>query len=132
MEADQRTLCPPYSRPPQTNKSRGDELQAAWIANAPLRSHDVDHACVRGTKLKLNGKLWQVRAKKAGLTQRQLACLCGVSENAMSSQLRGQWRTPQYVKTVIRAWEMLTPEQQDGLLAAADRDQSEDDQSSPR
>lgn len=70
----------------------------------------------------MDNEPWQRRAKLAGLNQKTLAKLLGVAENTVSLQLRGKWATgtPQYVKTVILAWERLTPEAREALLAAAD------------
>ena len=51
----------------------------------------------------------QVRAKEAGLSQKRLAELLGVTDNTASLQLRGRWKTgtPRYVIAVLLAWEML-------------------------
>jgi transcriptional regulator with XRE-family HTH domain len=70
----------------------------------------------------MDNEPWQRRAKLAGLSQKTLAKLLGVAENTVSLQLRGKWATgtPQYVKTVILAWERLSPEAREALLAAAD------------
>lgn len=66
-------------------------------------------------------ELWQVRARQAGLSQKALALLAGVAENTVSRQLRGQFgAVPNYLKTIIRAWEMLTDEQREALRAAAE------------
>lgn len=68
---------------------------------------------------------WQRRAKLAGLSQKTLAKLLGVAENTVSMQLRGKWQngqTPRYVKTVILAWERLSPEARAFLLEASDED----------
>lgn len=70
----------------------------------------------------MDNEPWQRRAKLAGLSQKTLAKLLGVAENTVSLQLRGKWATgtPQYVKTVILAWERLSPEARESLLSAAD------------
>jgi transcriptional regulator with XRE-family HTH domain len=62
---------------------------------------------------------WQMRAKSAGLSQKALAKLLGVAENTVSLQLRGKWATgtPQYVKTVILAWEKLSHEARQQIIA---------------
>lgn len=51
----------------------------------------------------------QMRAKQAGLAQKRLAQILGVSENTASLQLRGKWEsgTPRYVIAAIIAWELL-------------------------
>lgn len=66
---------------------------------------------------------WQRRAKLAGLSQITLAKLLGVAPNTVSLQLRGKWQTgvPQYVKTVILAWERLSPAARAELLDLADQ-----------
>lgn len=65
---------------------------------------------------------WQKRAKRAGLSQKELARLLGVAENTVSLQLRGKWQsgTPRYVKTLIRAWELLPQAQRETLMDGAD------------
>lgn len=52
----------------------------------------------------------QARAKRAGLPQKRLATLLGVSENTVSLQLRGKWEsgTPRYVIAAIIAWELMS------------------------
>jgi len=51
----------------------------------------------------------QQRAKRAGLPQKRLAQIVGVSENTASLQLRGKWEsgTPRYVVAALIAWELL-------------------------
>lgn len=70
--------------------------------------------------LGMEGHPWQRRAKVAGLTQRDLARLLGKSEIAVSRGLRGHWRSgvPRYLKAVISAWELMTPEQREAWLRA--------------
>lgn len=72
--------------------------------------------------LPMDGEPWQKRAKRAGLSQKDLARLLGVAENTVSLQLRGRWQsgTPRYVKTAIRAWEMLPQAQREALLDGAE------------
>ena len=67
---------------------------------------------------------WQKRAKKAGLSQKALARLLGVSENTVSLQLRGKWQSgiPRYVMFAIRAWERLPQKDRDELDDLAERD----------
>lgn len=64
-----------------------------------------------------SGESWQQRARMAGLNQKMLAKLLGVSENTVSQQLRGKWQsgTPQYVKTMIVAWSRLPPEKREAI-----------------
>ena len=63
---------------------------------------------------------WQTRARMAGLTQRQLARLVGLTDGTLSKQLTGRWPSglSQSVKTVIMAWERLTPEAKAAILAS--------------
>ncbi|WP_449411129.1 helix-turn-helix domain-containing protein [Methylobacterium komagatae] len=70
----------------------------------------------------MDNEPWQKRAKRAGLSQKELARLLGVAENTVSLQLRGRWQsgTPRYVKTLIRAWEMLSQAQREALMDGAD------------
>ncbi|TSD87017.1 hypothetical protein FFK22_019190 [Mycobacterium sp. KBS0706] len=72
---------------------------------------------------------WQIRAKKAGLTQRLLARLLGHHERTVSSQLRGHWQSgvPQHVKAAIIVWEMLAPEQRQQWLAAVEHERAVSD-----
>jgi hypothetical protein len=68
---------------------------------------------------------WQMRARNAGLKQQTLALLAGVTPTTASLQLRGlnsDQATPIYIRTIVRAWEMLTPEQRDELRQAAQDD----------
>jgi predicted transcriptional regulator len=74
----------------------------------------------------MEGHPWQRRAKEAGLSQKRLAELLGVSEKAVSKGLRGLWQggVPRYMKLVILCWRALTPEQRRRVLAdleSADR-----------
>lgn len=64
---------------------------------------------------------WQARAKRAGLSQKQLAEILGVAANTVSQQLRGRWQsgTPQYVKSMIVAWENMSLDARDRVLAEA-------------
>ncbi|WP_128755478.1 hypothetical protein [Metarhizobium album] len=66
----------------------------------------------------MDNEPWQKRAKLAGLNQKTLAKLLGVAENTVSKQLRGIWATgtPQYVKTMIYAWERMTPTAKQEIL----------------
>ncbi|WP_188907973.1 helix-turn-helix domain-containing protein [Aureimonas endophytica] len=68
---------------------------------------------------------WQQRAKRAGLTQKRLAALLGVAPNTVSRQLRGQFgsEVPRYVKTVIRAYEMLPQREREELSRLAESDE---------
>lgn len=55
----------------------------------------------------------QTRAKRAGLPQKVLAQILGVTETTASLQLRGKWAsgTPRYVVAVLIAWELLSHDQ---------------------
>lgn len=65
---------------------------------------------------------WQTRARMAGLTQRQLARLCGVTDATLSKQITGAWapEPPRYVQTVIEAWEHLGPDAKAAILSRLD------------
>ena len=60
----------------------------------------------------MDNEPWQVRAKRAGLSQATLATLSGHAPMTISRQLRGQWKSgvPKHVIALIEAWEMMTPE----------------------
>jgi predicted XRE-type DNA-binding protein len=64
----------------------------------------------------------QIRAKQAGLSQKTLAAILGVTENTASMQLRGKWQsgTPRYVVAAIVAWELMTHEQRMRWIAELD------------
>lgn len=63
---------------------------------------------------------WQRRAKAAGLSQKALARLLGMSEIGVSRGLRGHFKggVPQHLKAAIAAWELMTPEQRKAWPAA--------------
>lgn len=75
------------------------------VATRPLRARVVENAP------------WQIRAKRVGLSQKELATLLGVNETTVSHQLRGRWASgiPLYVQTVIVAWELLSQDGRDQL-----------------
>jgi hypothetical protein len=62
---------------------------------------------------------WQLRARKAGLTQRMLARITGFRESTVSSQLRGHWTNgvPQHIRAIIIAWEAMATDQRLSWLA---------------
>jgi transcriptional regulator with XRE-family HTH domain len=67
----------------------------------------------------MDNEPWQRRAKRAGLSQKDLARLLGVAENTVSRQLRGKWADgaiPRYVVNFIRAWERLSAADRAALL----------------
>ncbi len=66
---------------------------------------------------------FQRRLQAAGLTQKLLAELVGVSANTLSRQMRGDWEVPDYVFTVIRAWELGSPEFRNELLRSVREDE---------
>lgn len=70
---------------------------------------------------------WQARAKRAGLPQKVLAKMLGVSQNTMSAQLRGLWTigTPQYVKFAIVIWEQSPQSVKDYMLDWAEKTSGE-------
>lgn len=70
---------------------------------------------------------WQKRARRAGLTQVELARLSGKRENAISEGLRGKGKggVPRYLRTIIRLWEMADRKQREDLLSEPDEPASE-------
>jgi transcriptional regulator with XRE-family HTH domain len=56
---------------------------------------------------------WQQRAREAGLSQKRLAGLLGISANALSKSLRGLRKggVPRYIKLLVLCWAVMTPEQ---------------------
>lgn len=74
--------------------------------------------------------LWHQRAKEAGLSQRVLARLVGKAPMTISRALRGRWKqgVPRYLKAVITAWRLMTPEQRRAWLAAMDAAEADDDE----
>lgn len=71
---------------------------------------------------------WQLRAKEAGLSQKRLAELLGVSDIAVSKGLRGLWQggVPRYIKLVILLWKEATPEQRRRVIAQLDASEKAD------
>lgn len=67
------------------------------------------------------------------MTQRALAQILGKSEVAISRGLRGHWRSgvPRYLKAVISAWELMTPEQREEWLKAMMAEESLDAEKAP-
>jgi hypothetical protein len=59
------------------------------------------------------------------LNQKRLAEVLGISTNALSKSLRGLrvGGVPRYIKTMIMAWEIMTPEQRDQLEAQVRADE---------
>jgi len=72
----------------------------------------------------MDNEPWQKRAKMAGLSQKVLAKLLGVSENTMSMQLRGKWATgtPRYVMFAILVWERLPHPAKEELIRWSEED----------
>lgn len=66
---------------------------------------------------------WQTRARMAGLTQRQLARLVGLTDGTLSKQLTGRWPSgiSPSVKTVVMCWEHLGPDAKAEILASLDQ-----------
>lgn len=69
----------------------------------------------------MDRKPWQNRAKAAGLSQKKLSFLLGHTEANISLQLRGHLAsgTPQHVRAVIAAWELMSDEQRSLWLEKA-------------
>lgn len=65
------------------------------------------------------GDTWQKRARRAGLSQVELARLAGVREITVSQGLRGKTRNgcvPIYLQTIIRLWEIADREMRESIL----------------
>lgn len=79
-------------------------------------------AAPAATSGRMEWQEWQVRARNAGLRQRVIARLTGRTETNVSMQLRGKFGggVPAYVRTIIIAWELMTPEQREALIRATD------------
>ncbi|KTS16510.1 hypothetical protein NS228_28465 [Methylobacterium indicum] len=65
----------------------------------------------------MDNEPWQRRAKRAGLSQKDLARFLGVAPNTVSRQLRGELEIRPYAVNFIRAWERLSPRDRDELWA---------------
>lgn len=67
---------------------------------------------------------WQKRARRAGLTQAELARLAGKRENAISEGLRGKGKggVPIYLRTIIRLWEASDKADRERILENPDAD----------
>lgn len=65
---------------------------------------------------------WQKRARRAGLTQAELARLAGARENTVSEGLRGKGKggVPTYLKSLIRLWEASDRKAREAILANPD------------
>lgn len=62
---------------------------------------------------------WQKRARRAGLTQAELAKLAGKRENAISEGLRGKGKggVPVYLRSLIRLWEVAGRKEREAILS---------------
>jgi len=60
----------------------------------------------------------------ADLEQRMLVTLTGHDKTTVSRQLRGYWRSgiPVHVRSMIIAWELMTPEQRAEWLRRVEED----------
>lgn len=67
---------------------------------------------------------WQIRARRAGLTQAELARLAGRNENAVSEGLQGKKKggVPVYLRTIIRLWEVSDRKAREAILAEPEAD----------
>jgi transcriptional regulator with XRE-family HTH domain len=68
--------------------------------------------------LSVENEPWQKRARRAGLTQAELARLAGKRENAISEGLRGKGKggVPTYLRTIIRLWEVANRQEREAIL----------------
>lgn len=65
---------------------------------------------------------WERRASASSLTRQTLAFISGVTEPTVDRQLAGAWPLPRYVKALILAWEIMTPEQRLAWIEAVERE----------
>lgn len=67
---------------------------------------------------------WQIRARRAGLSQAELARLAGRNENAISEGLQGKKKggVPIYLRTIIRLWEVSDRKAREAILAEPEVD----------
>lgn len=78
---------------------------------------------MRATPAPMENNPWQIRMRKAGLSQRTLARLCGKPENTISRQLRGEFGpVPGYVVAITLAWEGMSPDDREGWREAVERE----------
>lgn len=71
----------------------------------------------------MKGTPWQIRMQRAGLDQKDLAALCGVTTGNMSKSMSGKRKgVPGYAKTIIRIWERASLEDRLALLDAVGND----------
>lgn len=72
----------------------------------------------------MENRPWQRRAKEAGLPQRRLAWIADLTPQAVSKGLRGHWRAgvPRYLKAIILAWRIMSPEMRRQWLAELEAD----------
>ncbi len=68
---------------------------------------------------------WQDRLKEAGLTQKRLAALLGVSQNTISRQMIGELAVPGYVEAFVTAWEIMSEGQRAALVWRRERKRGE-------
>lgn len=73
----------------------------------------------------MDNEPWQRRAKRAGLSQKDLARFLGVAPNTVSRQLRGELEIRPYTVNFIRAWERLSPRDRDELWALIETTEDE-------
>lgn len=66
----------------------------------------------------MEGRPWQLEAKRLGLTQRVLSRMTGKPENTISRQMKGEHGPiPRYLAAIIIKWRDLTPAERDAWLA---------------
>ncbi len=67
---------------------------------------------------------WQQRAIAAGLPQQTLVTLAGHDKSTIARQLRGYWQSgiPKHIRSMIIAWEVMTPDQRERWLRLVEGD----------
>jgi transcriptional regulator with XRE-family HTH domain len=61
----------------------------------------------------MDNEPWQRRLREVGISQADFAALVGLTPTNLSEGLRGRWKTgvPAYLKAIIVALEVMSPEQ---------------------
>lgn len=73
------------------------------------------------TRRTMQGEPWQIRAKQAGLRQRDIARIADKPENTISRQLRGEFgEVPGYLIAIIIAYETMSEHQRTAWIAAVE------------
>lgn len=103
----------------------GDRVRGEWFDVSPEEAIDAVNAayqaflqCELDAPVDSSALAWQLRLKRAGLSQAELARLAGVRENTVSDGLRGLGKkgVPTYLRTIIRLWEVANRQEREAIL----------------